>query len=42
MSLKEMLIKFMSQYSSELADAKANEDYKRPFGDLGKRQRWRR
>lgn len=34
MTLKEMLIKFMSQYSSELADAKATEDYKRPFGEL--------
>lgn len=34
MALKEMFVKFINEYASELADAKANEDYKRPFGDF--------
>ena len=34
MALREMFIRFMNEYASELADAKATEDYKRPFGEL--------
>ena len=34
MTLKEMLARFMAEYASELATAKANEDYKRPLGDF--------
>lgn len=34
MNLKDMLLKFMNEYTTELAEAKATEDYKRPFGDL--------
>ena len=33
-SLKEMLKKFIDEYASELAAARASEDYKRPFGNL--------
>lgn len=32
MSLKDMLLRFMNEYASEYADAKATNDYKRPFG----------
>lgn len=34
MTLKEMLIKLMNQYAIELAEAKASEDFKRPFGSF--------
>ena len=32
--LRNMIIKFMSDYADELKKAKASEDYKRPFGNL--------
>ena len=34
MSLKDMFLRLMNEYASELTDAKASEDFKRPFGNL--------